>query len=424
MSNIIRFLSCLALCVWVGFGSVPPATAESPAVCLSRNLLAAPGAAAGDQFGTSVSISGSLIAAGAPFDDTADPDAGSAFISQLVSGQLVEMTAASGATGYLGHSVSIRDSAEGFAMVAGAYGVDSEAGAAYLFEKSAPDAPRSLATDSAAGDRFGWAVAIDGDDVVVTAPGAAGPKGDDAGAAYVFDRASGSLQAKLGVQNAAGDRFGAAAAISGDRIAIAALSDGAATGTVYVFERDSRGSWRLTARLVASGSQSDDRFGYSVAISGDRIVVGAPGDDDPGDRAGAIYVFEHAGGSWARTKLYAADGDDGDQFGYSVAVSGDAIVAGAIGAAGPSGTASGAAYRFWKIDTVWVESCKLVGGDVADERFGASVAIETETGDSYMTSYTAVGAPGARLRGVVYVFRTSRHSNGPDPDEPPANPNG
>ncbi len=79
----------------------------------------------------------------------------------------------------------------------------------------------------------------------------------------------------------------------------------------------------------------DDAFGWSVAVDGYRMVVGAPGDDGKGSNAGAVYVFEKSGGTWLQTKkLQASDGAAGDVYGFSVAVSGDRIAVGAIGHGG------------------------------------------------------------------------------------------
>src|SRR5262249_50791564 len=158
----------------------------------------------------------------------------------------------------------------------------------------------------------------------------------DAGAAYVFKRngAAWSLQNTLVANDAApGDAFGCSVAISGDTIVAGALGSdvGGNTnpGSAYVFVN--RGSsWAFQVKLTAFDGAPDDNFGCSVAISGDTIVVGAPGDDVSGNTdQGSSYVFTRGGGSWTlQQKLVANDGAPRDGFGSPVAIDGNAIVVG------------------------------------------------------------------------------------------------
>jgi Ca2+-binding RTX toxin-like protein len=201
------------------------------------------------------------------------------------------------------------------------------------------------ASDGAANDFFGLATAVAGELVVVGA-GFADAKGPNSGAAYIFepDATGGWTETKLTASDgAAGDLFGAAVAASGDRVVVGAWQAGATeAGAVYVFDSDGRGGWAET-RLTASDGAANN-FGRSVAISGDTIVVGANGDDDIGTDAGAVYVLESDGaGGWKQTKLTAADGAEGDFLGLSVAASGTSAVAGAPRDA-DGGVGSGSAY--------------------------------------------------------------------------------
>ncbi|MCP4373695.1 MAG: hypothetical protein GY797_37180, partial [Deltaproteobacteria bacterium] len=109
---------------------------------------------------------------------------------------------------------------------------------------------------------------------------------------------------------------------------------------ILVFDKDALypltiDPWVQTAKLTASDGAAYDRFGYSVAVSENTVVVGAQGDADNGIETGAAYVFVKPGSGWAdmpqTAKLTASDGAAGDHFGYSVAVSGDTVVAGAVG---------------------------------------------------------------------------------------------
>ena len=229
-------------------------------------------------------------------------------------------------------------------------------------------------------DRFGSAVAISGDTVVVGIPIR------EEGEAYVFVRSGGtwSEQAHLKASNPdRGDSFGSSVAISGDTLVVGAPGeDSAATGiggdqndndaresgAAYVFVRTGS-TWSQQAYLKASNTEAEDSFGESVAVSGDTVIVGAPtegsdatGIDGPQDNnnaegSGAAYVFVRTGSTWSQQiYLKASNTGTGDHFGESVAISGNTLVVGAIredsSAIGVNGgsnddlTDSGAAYVF------------------------------------------------------------------------------
>jgi hypothetical protein len=134
------------------------------------------------------------------------------------------------------------------------------------------------------------------------------------------------------------DYFGGSVAISGDTAVVGAYEeDGAGSnrGAAYVFERNQGGadSWGQVTKLTASDAENDDYFGFSVAISGDTVVVGAYDEDGAVINRGAAYVFERNQGGldkWGEvTKLTASDAETGDRFGRSVAISGDTAIVGA-----------------------------------------------------------------------------------------------
>ena len=147
--------------------------------------------------------------------------------------------------------------------------------------------------------------------------------------------------AKLTASDAAvSDRFGLSVAASGDTVVVGARDDnGVQSGSAYVFVKPG-GGWAgpLTedAKLTASDGAINDKFGFSVAVSGDTVVVGARDDNAPLSRTGSAYVFVKPGGGWAGpltedAKLTASDGAGDDRFGVSVAVSDDTVVVGAGG---------------------------------------------------------------------------------------------
>ena len=276
-----------------------------------------------------------------------------------------------------------------------------------------PEVQQLLASDGAASDIFGFRVAIEGDTAIVGAPGhdtAPGPIGGQ-GAAYVFVR-SGSTwveQAKLTASDGEPlDQFGISVAIDGDTAVVGAyMPAGAKTGAAYVFVRSGEpGSevWTQQDKLTASAGAGFDYFGISVAIEGDRIVVGANNADVDGViDAGAAYVFERNGNHWnQRAKLTASNGDSEDRFGNAVALSGDTIAVGGYLKNTPF-TNSGSAYVFVRNGGQWIEQAYLAMPDPTFlDEFGHTVAIEGDT--------LFIGAPFhpfPAMTGAVYVFERS-----------------
>ncbi len=297
------------------------------------------------------------------------------------------------------------------------------------------------ASNTGRDDGFGWSVAISGNTVVVGAPwessNATGVNGNgnnnsafEAGAAYVFVR-SGSVwkqQAYLKASNAGEeDAFGRAVAISGDTIVVGAyLEDSNATGVdgngadnsfnnagaAYVFVRTD-GVWSQQAYLKPSNTGAGDWFGFTVAVEGDTVAVGAIGEssnatginagpaaeaNNSAIDAGAAYVFVRSGATWSQQAyLKASNTGANDWFGQSVAISGDTVVVGANGedsnATDVNGNESnnsvsdaGAAYVFVRSGVTWSQQAYLKASNAgAHDGFGRSVAISGDT--------AVVGAP-------------------------------
>lgn len=342
--------------------------------------------------------------------------------------------------------------------------------------------PSSAATQAAylkasntdPGDWFGMAIAVSGDTLVVGAPreesasmGVGADQSDNSltrsGAAYVFVRRQNGWeqQAYLKASNPDGfDGFGSAVAICGDTIVVGAeREDSDATGVngdqgnfplwssgegfsfnagaAYVFVREN-GTWRQQAYLKASNSGSGDRFGRAVAISGDRIVIGAHGessdatgvDGDQGDganfiQAGAAYLFHRAGGQWSQEAyLKASNTDSGDLFGYSVAISGETVVVSAplesSGATRIDGNSAdnsepraGAAYVFTKGPSGWFQEAYVkASNSSSNDQFGITTTL---SGNRFVVGAPledsiAVGVGGdqqndnATDSGAAYVF--------------------
>lgn len=346
-----------------------------------------------------------------------------------------------GSTDYFGWSVAV----SGDTVVVGAYQEDSDAtgvngpvnelgnntGAAYVFVRYGTSWSQQAflkAGQLGGNDQFGSAVAIAGDTLVVGAKwedgsstgvnGAVNELAMNAGAAYVFvrDGTTWSQQAYLKAsQVSAGDNFGISVAVSGDTVVIGASNESGSAagvngtvnelalnaGAAYVFVR-SGAIWSQQAYLKASQVTPDDLFGTSVAISGDTVVVGAHQEDgsttgvngaanELASNAGAAYVFVRSGTTWSQQAyLKAAQVSSFDQFGTSVAISGDTLVVGSItedgatpgvnGAVNEFATDSGAAYVFVRSGTTWSQQAYLKASQVTnDDRFGISTSISGDT---------------------------------------------
>ena len=234
-----------------------------------------------------------------------------------------------------------------------------------------------VSSDIKPGDQFGHSTAMSGDTIVVGAPGKTNPFYGyfGFGAAYVFVRDGGGWveQAKLIADDAitlGGGFFGYSVAISGDTIVLGAMRDddsGHDAGAAYVFVRSGT-TWSQQAKLKASDGDADDEFGISVAVDGETIVVGAHEDDDAGSDSGSAYVFVRTGTTWSeQVKLVASDASSPSHFGIAVAVSGDTALIGAKFDA----AFFGSSYVFVRSGTMWSEQSKLLASDGASgDEFG------------------------------------------------------
>ncbi|MEN8163566.1 MAG: hypothetical protein ABFS37_05510, partial [Acidobacteriota bacterium] len=283
-----------------------------------------------------------------------------------------------------------------------------------------------LPTPDLVGDeaRFGRAIAIDGDTMVVSAFDC--PQGYYAEAAYIFQSDEGGadaweLVAKLtAVDVLAVPSFGWSVAISGDSVVVGAQWDddnGHRSGSAFIFGRNQGGAdkWGLVAKLTALDGATYDYFGKSVSISGDTVVVGAYEDDDNGFGSGSVYIFDRnqgGAGAWGQVaKVTASDGASGDDFGISVSISGETVVVGAR-YDDENGSDSGTAYVFGRNQggaNAWGQVAKVTASDGAEsDSFGNSVSISGGT--------VVVGAHGnddyGSQSGSVYIF--GRNHGGTD----------
>ncbi len=325
--------------------------------------------AEGDRFGQTVALQGDVLAVGAPGDDDSNPS-----------------------------------TAPGFETV-------DASGSVYIFERNAGGQGRwgqvgkLVASNGDIFENFGYSLSLSSNVLAVgqwreekqAGSGGNAPSvrsGTDSGTAYLFefDPASGqwieaaffeSPRNPVATDEALFDNYARTLAISGNTLIVGASEEEANDpdqGTVYVYERDAAasGQWNEAGVLRASDGRRFDRFGRSVAIDGDTIVVGATGDDDAGPGAGTAFVFERRDGQWVETgKLVAGDGTGFEKFGEKVAINGDTIVVGAPDE-DENGAKAGAIYIFQRNESgLWQQVAKITAGDgVADDRFGLAVAVE------------------------------------------------
>ncbi len=334
--------------------------------------------AAGDVFGWSVAVSGTTAVVGAAEDDGNGASSGSAYLFDTITGrQLFNLLPGDGETAdQFGISVAI----SGTTAVVGAIWDDdngASSGSAYLFDTTTGrQLFKLLPGDGEAGDQFGASVAICGTRAVVGAR-ADDDNGDRSGSAYLFDTTSGQQLFKLlSADGEAGDQFGESVAISGTTAVVGAFFDydnGSGSGSAYVFDTT---TGQQLFKLLPRDGEAGDRFGESVAISGTTAVVGAAGDDDNGDASGSVYVFDTITGQQL-AKLLPSDGAEENFFGGSVAISGATAVVGAE-ADNDNGAFSGSAYVF---DTITGQQlAKLLPSDGApNDLVGWSVAISGTT---------------------------------------------
>jgi hypothetical protein len=327
--------------------------------------------------------------------------------------QTAELTAADGeAHDFLG-SVAL----SGNVIVAGAPSHEVEShpnqGAVYVFEELGSGWTQTAELTASPGeldDEIGTSVAVSGNTIVAGGSG----RDEEQGAVYVFERSGGGSGwkqvAQLTASDAArADRLGHSVALSGNTVVAGApvrkVGINHAQGTVYVFEKPALG-WQdatQTAELTVAGGAEDEELGFSVAMSGSTVAAGAA-HYDFGSGTGAVYVFEKPASGWApedsqTAELTASDGELGDRLGTSVAFSGDTVVAGApFHKAGAN--SYGAVYVFEQPGPAWVsgtQQAELTASDGdSSQEFGYSLGLSGNT--LLVGSIASLGA------GRLYLF--------------------
>lgn len=280
----------------------------------------------------------------------------------------------------------------------------NHAGTVHVFRRAADSGWTEIATIAAAGveigDGFGFALDVAGDVMVVGAPKTA----DDAGAAYVFERSGGEWReaARLEPESPApGRRFGAAVAVAGDLVFVGMPGDRNGTGSTIIFRRSAEG-WARAGVLSPGDAQQGDAFGSAIEARADRVVVGGPGPQPwlslfggQPPRAGAAWVFGRtADGGWRSEGRLAPGSEEPAVFGTAVLLAGeDVLVAAPFAAQG-----AGSVVRFGRDETGrWMESDRLAA-EAPGTGFGMTLALAG--------SDLFVGTPLAGGTGGAVVFRS------------------
>ncbi len=398
-----------------------------------RSKLVAPDGLTGDLFGTSVSVTRDVVVVGAP---SALPPSGvrtgvayvferdtTQFDSWRMVKKLIPPDPEVIGVASFGQSVVI----QGDTIVVGAPTGRQGGlfpGSVYVFGRSVGGAGnwglvRKVLPDvPGTSQQFGSALALEQDTLVVGS-GSDDASGAQSGSAYVLGRNVGGTDAwgqvvKLTAPDgAAGDKFGNSLGLSGDTLVIGASfnsSVGLNSGAAYVFERNLGGAsaWGMMKKLLPTVGAGQDQFGRSVAVSGDVILVGSPFDDDVGANRGAAFLFgrnEGGANAWGQTtKLFASDSFLDDQFGSSVVIQGATALVGSP-RQDTRGLNAGAVYQYAGSTGAmppWVQTNKFLPDlSSAGGDFGVPVAMDRGT--------VAVGARLDADRGAssgsVTIFR-------------------
>ena len=375
--------------------------------------LLASGGTSNDQFGYSVSIDNNRAVIGSIFDVVNGVNAGAAYVYVFNGTSWVEETKLiatdTNSIRQFGSSVSI----SGDKIIVGAQADDENgtfSGSAYIFKYNGTlwvEEAKLVPSDGATNDQFGISVSISGDNVIIGAS-LDDDNGTNSGSAYIFkfDGNSWIEDIKLTPTDAAqNDNFGRSVSIFDNKAIVGSPldGDGTAIGSSFIFSFNGN-SWVQEAKLIGSDTTSGDIFGWSVSISENKVIIGAQLADNSEVNSGSSYIFSFNGSSWLEeAKLTATDAGLSNRFGWSVSISGDSALVGAVGK-DDNGVSSGAAYYYNYNGTSWIEQAKLLASDnESDDQLGYSVSISNNN-----------KIIGARLdddngtnSGAAYFFKTA-----------------
>lgn len=322
--------------------AAPQLTTVTP---LQTHKLLANDGAPDDRFGFAVAVSGNLALIGATGDENGDYS-GSAYVFDVTTGQeLMKLTPDDTGSGrrYFGNAVGLAGTR---AIVGAHYEINGlQSGSAYLFDVSTgAQLAKLIAPDGEVGRRFGSSVALSENRALVGATWY-NSGGVTSGKAFVFDATTGQQLATLAPDDPTPRKeFGESVAIAGNLAIVGARGDSeyeSWCGAAYVLDAT---TGEQLAKLTPDDPTETKEFGTSVSLDGRLALIGAPGDDEEYENVGSAYLFDVITGQQL-AKFTADDGQWRDDFGWSVALSGDTAIIGAR-LEDANGVDSGAAYVF------------------------------------------------------------------------------
>jgi hypothetical protein len=406
----VRILTSTGLTLELDVAGARLPIAIDPLAWVEQQKLVASDGNAGDFFGKAIAVSGDTLLVGAYGDDDHGAESGSAYVfirgSDGWSFQQM-LTASDGAAGdHFGYAVALNgDTAVVGAHLADGAAVDS--GAAYVFTRSNGGWTRQaklLASDAAAADQFAASVAISGSFIVLGAPKKNSESATEVGAAYVF-RQNGALwsqRAKLTPSNTQRDHNGTGVAIFGNHLAIGTARERGYTVSFYAFDG---GAW-LAAGNASSSSNNLGYYGSVLAMSGTHTVIGNYAHPLASSAVnGSVLVVSNAMHSQQAT-LRANDGSQNDLFGSAVAISESNVILVGSPQDDDQGTDSGSAFVFSSSGGGWIQEQKLLPSDgLAGDGFGSAVAVSA--------SAALIGAwQGKNASGTGAVYAAARAQTG------------
>ena len=355
-----------------------------------------------DFFGHAVAISSDTVIVGAPKDHENGNSSGSAYVfvrsgmTWIQSQKLSPSDASGGGGKKFGNAVSI----SGNVAIIAAYDEDQpgapSAGAAYVLLRSFntwTQQQKLLPRDVMAYAYFGASVAVSGDSVFITS-GTCTSCLSQAGAVYVFLNEEGAFVQRQKLTYSGAHGFGSSISVSGDTVIIGAPGEHSKDGAAYVFVLVGA-SWTLQQKLQASNGTSGAQFGISVAVSGDTAMVGANLDSINAYRAGSVHVFVRSEGTWTlQQQLSPPDQVYEGRFGGLVAISGDKGVVSAWS------SPSASAYIYVRSGTNWTQQGKLMPSDGKRYFVANAYAVAIAMSDDS----AVVGLPDNHVRGNAYIF--------------------
>ena len=405
-ANFLRFFGGLSLAFTVVVFGAPEAQGQCTHI---DNVITASDGQSSDYFGQSLARDGNRIVVGAYLEDQAATSGGAAYVFEKQSGVWVEiqklMASDAETSDWFGWSVAI----DGDVVLVGAPGEDekgSNAGAAYVFRFNGStwvEEQKLIGGDAMPNDQFGYAVTLEGDHAAVGSPFHDDPLGDD-GAVYYY-HFQGAIfgwleDGKLIPIDAdtTMDYFGAALSMDNDNLFVGAHGDGANSGSVFWFER-SGNHWIETQKILTATNDNWTNFGQSLDAEGDVLIVGAPLDDEFGSDSGVAYVFRRNGSTYDfEVKLVPDLSQAFGWFGHAVAISGNSAVVGC-----PLNSeylaSCGLLYKFQYNGTVWAQEDRVVSATSASsDQVGTSVDM---SGADFVVG-AIFGDDGAAGAGAVY----------------------